>query len=261
VGPQREAYEEATRQEWAPDFQITERDAAGQLVRAARRPEYVVVSYIEPLAENERALGFDVASGPNHLEALQRARDTGQPSATSRLTLVQEPGHQFGLLIVMPVYGPGLPRATVEDRRRSLDSYAAGAFRMGAMVEDALGGMAREGIVLELVDAMAPVGERLPYRSGGEGNWEADPPAAEAPEARASGLSWATTIGLAGRRWELRVIPTPAYLTTHRPWQAWGVLVGGLLFTGLLGGFLLLVIGRTAQIEAVNQQLAVLLDC
>jgi PAS domain S-box-containing protein len=128
---------------------------------------------------------------------------------------------------------------------------------MGDMVEDALDGMARKGIALELVDAMAPVGERLLYRSGVEGHGEADPPAADASEARASGLSWATTIELAGRRWELRMTPTLAYLAAHRPWQAWGVLAGGLLFTGLLGGFLLLVTGRTAQLEAVNQQLAI----
>src|SRR5688572_6458595 len=100
----------------------------------------------------------------------------------------------------MPVYGPGLPRTTVEDRRRSLDGYAVGAFRMGDMVEDALDGMVREGVALELIDAMAPVGERLLYRSGVEGHGEADPSAADAPEVRPSGLSWTTPIELAGRR-------------------------------------------------------------
>ena len=58
----REAYEEAVRQEGYADFQITEQDAQGQMVRATRRPEYVVVSYIEPLAGNEKALGYDASS-------------------------------------------------------------------------------------------------------------------------------------------------------------------------------------------------------
>ena len=254
---QREAYEEAMRREGYPDFQITERDAEGQLIRAARRPAYVVVSYTEPLAGNERALGFDTASVPDRLQALQRARDTGQPSATGRLTLVQERGRQFGVLIFVPVYGPGLPRTTVEERRKSLDGYAVGSLRMHDMVEGAMDGVAREGIALALIDATAPVGERLLYRSCVEGGGDADPPAADTPEARHPGLSWATTIELAGRRWELHVTPTPAYLAAHRPWQAWGVLAGGLLFAGLFGGFLLLVTGRTAQVEAVNQQLAI----
>jgi hypothetical protein len=74
---QREAYEEAIQQEGYPDFQITELDVHGQLVQAARRPEYVVVTYIEPSAGNERALGFDVSSASDRLEALQRAGERG----------------------------------------------------------------------------------------------------------------------------------------------------------------------------------------
>ena len=38
-----------------PAFQITEQSAQGELVRAARRPEYVVVTYIVPYTGNETA--------------------------------------------------------------------------------------------------------------------------------------------------------------------------------------------------------------
>jgi CHASE1-domain containing sensor protein len=254
---QREAYEEALRREGYSDFQITERDTAGQLVRATRRPEYIAVSYIEPLVGNERALALDVASMPDRLEALERARDTGELSTTSRLTLAQEPEHQFGLLIVVPVYGLGLPRATVEDRRQSLDGYVVGVFRISDMMEDVPHGTEQPGIELTLIDAKAPIHKRLLYRSGVEGQGDAVPLATDVLEGRHSGLSHITTVEVAGRRWDLHLTPTPAYLAVHRPWQAWGVLAGGLLFTGLLGGFLLLVMGRTAQIEAVNQQLAI----
>jgi CHASE1-domain containing sensor protein len=217
---QRKAYEEALRREGYRDFQITERDAAGQLVRATRRPEYIAVSYIEPLVGNERALGLDVASVPDRLEALERARDTGELSTTSRLTLVQEPGHQFGLLIVVPVYGLGLPRATVEDRRQSLDGYVVGFFRISDMMEDALHGTEQAGIELALIDATAPIHKRLLYRSGVEGHGDAAPLATDVLGGRHSGLSHITTSEIAGRRWELRLTPTPAYLAAHRPWQA-----------------------------------------
>jgi hypothetical protein len=80
---QRAAYEEAVRRDGYPNFQITEQNAQGQMVRAAPRPEYVAVYYIEPYAGNEQALGFDVASTPDRLEVLQRARDTGEPGAGS----------------------------------------------------------------------------------------------------------------------------------------------------------------------------------
>src|SRR5262249_12654468 len=43
---QREAYEQAVRREGFADFQIMEQTAPGVLVRAARRPEYIAVTYV-----------------------------------------------------------------------------------------------------------------------------------------------------------------------------------------------------------------------
>jgi CHASE1-domain containing sensor protein len=100
---QREAYEQAVRGEGFADFQIMEQTAPGTLVRAARRSEYTVVTYIEPRAGHEVALGLDIASVPDDLEALQHARDTGQPTATGQFTLVQEPGRPSGLLVFLPL--------------------------------------------------------------------------------------------------------------------------------------------------------------
>jgi len=50
----REGYEEAVRQEGYADFQITEQDAQGRMVRAMRRPEYVVVSYMSRMRGTRR---------------------------------------------------------------------------------------------------------------------------------------------------------------------------------------------------------------
>jgi CHASE1-domain containing sensor protein len=122
------AYEEAARRDGYPDFLITEQSVPEQIVRAAQRPEYVVVYYLEPYMGNEQALGFDVASGPERLEALQRARDTGEPGTTGRVMLVQETGQQFGWLTFLPLYGHGLPHATVEERRQYLHGYVTGVF-------------------------------------------------------------------------------------------------------------------------------------
>ncbi len=133
---QREASEEAAQEEQYPSFQIMEQNPHGPLVRVARRPEYISAAYIEPQAGDERALGFDMASTPDYLEALQQARDTGQPAATGRLMVVQAHGRPFGLLVLLPVYGPGLPHATVEERRQNLHGYVTGVFRIGDVVED-----------------------------------------------------------------------------------------------------------------------------
>jgi CHASE1-domain containing sensor protein len=146
---ERAAYEEEMRQEGYPAFEITEQNVHGQLVRAAQRPEYVVVSYIEPSGGNDRVLGYDAASSVDRLEALQRARDTGEPHATGRTILLHETGQQFGLLLFLPIYGRGLPHDSVEERRRNLHGYATVVLRIG-MVRASLRAFRRDGGAADL---------------------------------------------------------------------------------------------------------------
>jgi PAS domain S-box-containing protein len=248
---QRAAYEEAVRRDGYPNFQITEQNAQGQMVRAAPRPEYVAVYYIEPYAGNEQALGFDVASTPDRLEVLQRARDTGEPGATGRIMLVQETGQQFGWLTLLPLYGHGLPHATVEDRRQYLLGYITGVFRLGDMIEAALRGLDREGLMLRIEDEMAPASQRLLYASQGHTPaWVASGFTAM-PGDNPTGMHWDATVELAGRRWALHFVPMLAYLAARQSLQPWTVLMGGLLFTSLLGAFLLILTGRASIIEQV----------
>ncbi|MFT5180816.1 MAG: CHASE1-domain containing sensor protein, partial [Alphaproteobacteria bacterium] len=89
---ERTAYEAAARRDGLADFQITERNSAGDIVPAATRNEYFPVYCVEPLDGNEAALGFDLAFDPVRLEALNRARDTGRTAATQAIRLVQETG-------------------------------------------------------------------------------------------------------------------------------------------------------------------------
>jgi PAS domain S-box-containing protein len=243
---ERSAYEAALRQEGYPAFQITEQNAQGQLVRAAARQEYVAVTYIEPSAGNESALGYDVASDTERLVALHGARDTGAPRATGRLMLVQETSQQFGLLIFLPLYSTGLLPDTVEARHQHLHGYVTGVFRIGDMMEAALRTFERAGLGLRLEDAMAPVGERLLYSR----QWGApERSLREADKAHTARLHWRSTFEMAGRRWVLQVAPTLAYLTEHRSWYVWSIITCGVLFVGLLGAFLLVLTGRAVRTE------------
>src|SRR5438093_13603075 len=58
-----------------------------------------------------------------------------------------------------------------------------------------------------------------------------------------------TSIEMAGRKWSLESALSPEYLLAHRSWQSWSVLAVGLLFTGLLGAFLLVVTGHRQRDE------------
>jgi signal transduction histidine kinase len=168
--------------------------------------------------------------------------------------LVQETEAQFGLLIFLPIYGAGLPHATVEERRQNLQSYATGVFRIADMVEASLPRAARQDMALRLYDASAPPGTRLLYSHAGLSPGSLGR-AVEADRESATRFHWDITFGMAGRQWTLRFSPTPVYLATQQTWQAWLVLACGLLLAGLLGAFLLLLTGHTASIERTNTTL------
>lgn len=246
AGAKRVEYEEAARREGYPEFQITEQNTQGQLIPAGERREYVAVYYIEPYKGNESALGFDIASDPIRLEALTRARDTGQPTATARIRLVQETGQEFGFRVFVPIYSRELPHDTVEQRRKNLQGFATAVFRAADIVETSVKDLHTEGIDLRFSDETAPVGKRLLYRRPTPE--DSQQLKGDEKEKISVGLHWVTSFENAGRKWAMTFSPTPAYLLAQRSWQPWGVLAGALL-SALLGAFLLVVTGRTAKIE------------
>src|ERR1041384_4877912 len=79
------------------------------------RSEYVVILYLQPINDkNKEAIGYDMAKEPVRHRAMETARDSGQPTASGRVTLVQErkqpiSDQQQGFLIYVPVYKQGMP--------------------------------------------------------------------------------------------------------------------------------------------------------
>ena len=118
------------------NFTVTERDAGGNLRPVSPRPDYVAVAYIEPIAKNRSALGFDIYSDPTRAIAIKTARDTGQPTATSPVDLVQESGRQKGMLALLPIFPRGTPPNVMKPaprrgrpQRRSMSTDAHGNSR------------------------------------------------------------------------------------------------------------------------------------
>lgn len=238
---ERAAYETKARADGFHDFRFTELDAQGRIQPAAAREEYVPVYFIQPYAGNESVLGFDVASDPQRREALERARVSGEPVVTGRLRLVQEAEAQAGFLLVLPLYANDTLPDTPAARGQQLRGYAVGAFRVKDMVDAVLKRVDGRGLNLRIEDDTAGVGERELYGTSVKGPYD------EADE----GLSWRTTLSFAQRQWTLYFTPTPDYLASQRSWAAWLVLAAGLLFTALLGAFLLILTGRARRIEQV----------
>jgi CHASE1-domain containing sensor protein len=149
---ERADYEQAAREDGLSNFQIREQSPQGQLVRAARRTEYIPVYYSESVRGNRRALGFDAASDPTRREALNRARDTGKPTATDPLTLLQDV-ERGGFVVFLPIYKPGSPQNSLEERRLNLQGYVSGTFQIRNMMNTALKGAKTDDTGIRLYDA------------------------------------------------------------------------------------------------------------
>jgi PAS domain S-box-containing protein len=237
---QRTDFEELVRAEGFPGFAITERDANGALVRAGKRPEYVVATYLEPLGDNGKALGFDVASSSERLEALNRARDTGFAVATAPITLVQESGSQSGFLLFYPVYSG--TSSNESERRQHLAGFAVGVFRVGDIVDAVLNARLPGDIMLSINDRAA--GPEMGHLYGVDDH----------AGYMAASYGFTADLDVGGRLWTLQFWPSAGYMSGHRGWQAWGVLATGLLFASVLGAFLLAMTGRAYEVGVLVQR-------
>lgn len=100
------------------------------------RDEYHVILYLEPQNElNDDAIGYDMFTQPARREAMELARDTGLPSASGLVQLVQErrlddDKRQKGFLMYVPVYRKHAPLFSVDDRRRALVGFVYSPYRI-----------------------------------------------------------------------------------------------------------------------------------
>lgn len=257
---ERDSYESAARKEGFVDFEFTERSESKKLVRAASREEYVVVYYMHPLEGNKAAFGYDIASDTTRLNAITKGFNTGRLSATDRVTLVQETGNQFGILLLQPIYHQGVSLETQEERHKSRKGFVVEVLRIGQTIETALKNFTDEGISLTLYDMSADEGNRLLYHRPSQLSKKTDQPIS-AKEIQ-TGLFWSKTFNFAERQWKIVYSPSDFYSQSRKMWQSWFVLFGSLLLTTLLAFYMLRKMLYTIEIEQrikkqvqTNQQL------
>ena len=232
------AFMEMARHDRLTNFQLTERDAQLKLIPAAPRDEYIVTRYVEPAFGNEKALGFNIASDPIRREALEWSRDKGEARATKEIHLISEKETVPVVVVYMPIYTNGFSHDTVEERQNRLEGYVASVFRIGDIIGQSLRGVNQEGLQLRLLtDSDASTRQTL-FRNSID-------------RAKPAALQRDSSLEMAGRKWSLECSLSSDYLFAHRSWQSWSVLAVGLLFTGLLGAFLLVVTGHRQRDEVL----------
>jgi len=208
-----------------PHFGISERNIDGSMHYANTRAAYVPVTFIQPLKDNQAALGFDLASSPVRNASIELSRISDGSVASAPVKLVQERGSQQGVLLVHWVSeGANAPGLTLTVLR--MEDF------MNRVIKDS-----NDQVMFRLIDAESQI---VIARNG---NFEPD-----------TSNAFEYTINMGQRTYLLQTSPTAAFNKSHRFWQSWSINVGALGFMGVLGISMLLASARSVRIENVVNQ-------
>jgi PAS domain S-box-containing protein len=227
---ERDAFIARIRDEGAPGFTLRPE---------GERPEQYPVVYIEPFDEQNRgAVGFDVSSEPVRHAAMERARDSGLPTASGPVNLMdgaQSETHA-GFLIYVPVYRNGSPRGTVAERQAGLAGFIYSPFRASQLLDRALADEPLAAFEIDVFDGVSLAPETLLHSEGHS----------EAPAGGPRELSQISTIQIAGRTWSVVATAGPAFDGGGGQWAVPGIAIaGGAIGLILFSVFRLQVRART----------------
>ncbi|MEI7771133.1 MAG: CHASE domain-containing protein, partial [Chloroflexales bacterium] len=227
----RLAYEASVRREGFSDFMIFERSADGRSVRAGDRATYVVADYNEPISANRAVMGFDLSSEPIRRATLERARDSGQATASAPTVLLS--ASVPGFMIFWPIYTPGAATDTVAARQASIRGYVVGVARTQDLVEAALQVPELRDIDTYLFEQSGSAGDPPFYINSAPAHTVAlSPGGATQLDQLLTGMYYSTTLDVAGRSWRMIANPAPAFIAQRRSWVPWAAMLAGLAISG-----------------------------
>lgn len=107
-----------------------------------KRPLYSAIMMLEPEDErNQRAIGFDMMSETQRRTAIEKAIETGEPTLTTPVYLVQESkaDRQPGFLIFVPVYKGVITPESVSQRKERIRGLVYAPLRSFDFIEGIFG--------------------------------------------------------------------------------------------------------------------------
>src|SRR6266704_4491394 len=169
------------------------------------RPEYVVLTYIEPMGKNVPAWGLDLNADPLRRSVTERARDTGQMASSSGVTLLRDGNSSVSsALLRLALYrGGGVP-GSVEERQRLYWGMVGSTVRVNEMIDATLSKEILSRAQLQIYEA----GEGAAGGAAGDTLlFDSAPSGTAAAPAEFSGYAVTQRLAVADREWLLRIVP------------------------------------------------------
>jgi len=199
---------------------------------------FFIIQYIEPIKNNRQARGLNIAFEKRRYEAAVHAIDTGHPTITRPIVLVQDEEQSPGFLLLHPIYESGVPINTTEERRAAFKGWIYAPFIAEAFLKSFL---AADGTVSDLFftiyDGAAEDNNNLIYA----------PPPVERPNP--AKYRSEKTVDVLEQKWTFVWESTPALEARLRSGEPFIILFSGMIFTSLLSMFLLVISQRAETIR------------
>jgi signal transduction histidine kinase/sensor domain CHASE-containing protein len=126
-----------------------------QIKPPGERPEYHVLSFMEPMEGNEASFGLDLMGyQKERATAVQQMRDSGRLFSSGRLVIINAPKQQMvGLAMRLPVYRGDAAIETIEDRRATFVGSLGAGFLVKELLSNVLVPASYEYLRFRIYDA------------------------------------------------------------------------------------------------------------
>ncbi|WP_395059902.1 CHASE domain-containing protein [Polaromonas sp.] len=241
-------FEAAERLDDAPDFSVRTSGQASDLY---------VIKFIEPIANNRAAWGFDLGAESVRRQAMEKAVRSGEPVLSSRITLVQDGKQGPGFLYLLPIYFPGTYPSTPEARQLAL----RGVVYSPIVVAEVLAGtpdISGGQIDFELFDGETAEPGNLVFNSVGQTSLTAKK--AGETGATVSRFETLRPMVIGGRPLTLRVCSSPQFDAQGQDHTPWLFALGGILLSVLLSMTVWLLATGRLRAEALAKSMTSDLD-
>jgi signal transduction histidine kinase len=251
---ERDDYETRAQQDGLFGFQVTERDAQGNLVAAESRPEYLPLYYLDPYEGNEDMLGHDLYSNPGVMESLSHARDQGEMVADVELLLGTNVS-PTDLTVMLPVYKTDETPDSVALRQQNFAGAAIGIIGLEGMITAAMEELdapvysdiyfyerkngAERRLLYHYVSPLQPAG--VPSLTQGQ---------------VFQGYYNLTQHKVAGEQWDIVVKPGPGQISNKNNSTPWNFATMSMLLTAMMIQYMFSVRNRTRALSEANEILA-----
>jgi diguanylate cyclase (GGDEF)-like protein/PAS domain S-box-containing protein len=204
---------------------------SGQPTPAAGRDAYFPLAHTCGTGNIFPSVGFDLGAIDAFRQALDRARDSGEPVASSRVSLPNVTGPKSVVLLAAPAYRTPLPYKTIEERRLGLSGFAVAIFNPSLLLDSILSKVrSPQGLDVQFFDSgSGPNDPAFHVRSS---LLRTVPAEVRTRRQLDAGWHWTGRLEIGGMHWDMVVVTIPNAPLLYKYNRAWIILIAGLSLTG-----------------------------